>query len=65
MALELQGKCPHCNADGTRELYVSQAEHDPSLIDLVVQCFSCERVLNEFVPIANMMLLTPGQGEVL
>ncbi|WP_281687604.1 hypothetical protein [Pseudomonas citronellolis] len=55
--------CENCGGEH-HTAYVDAAAHDPRLLDLVVECDSCGRTLNEFVEVRCMTLVNEGTSEV-
>lgn len=57
---DIDAACPHCGAEAL-EARVTAAAHDPTTLDIIVECMvdegGCGRVLNAFVPFAEMMEL--------
>ncbi len=56
----LEANCPHCGAEAL-EARVSGCTYDAATLDIIVECMvdegGCGRVLNAFVPFAEMMEL--------
>ena len=58
MEKHLEGaKCPLCGAEELFVVHIIAAEHDPSLIDLIVECKACMDKLNEFIPFSDMTVI--------
>ncbi|BAV74143.1 hypothetical bacteriophage protein [Pseudomonas chlororaphis subsp. aurantiaca] len=50
--------CPRCKAP--YQIEAEMAAHDEQLLDVVVQCRTCNRTLNSFIDINEMMVLDEG-----
>lgn len=55
--LDERTKCKQCG--GNLSMDVSQACHDITLLDVVIECDGCEQILNAFVDMDEMDVI-PG-----
>lgn len=47
-------RCPKCNEEGCMTVTVEEAAHDAQLLDIVVECASCNARANSFVSVDEM-----------
>ena len=60
MSIELDALCPSCSSMALK-LTAESAVHDATLIDVVATCDDCGVVLNAFVSISEMSIVSEGE----